>query len=259
MPGLLKQTTALTKISSLRRRLRIIQGGTSASKTFSIMAYLIHTAQTNDNLIISVVSESAPHLRLGAMRDFTLIMKAQQYWSADAWNATYSTYTFPSGSIIEFFSSDSDKAHGPRRDILFLNECNNVSYDIYTQLETRTRRVVILDYNPVSLFWVHEEVMPHNPHDYLQLTYKDNETMEPAIVRSIESRKHNANYWRVYGLGEVGVLEGLIYDNWEIVEGVPSEAQLLRHCLDFASRMTRQRSSTCTSTVAASCSTSSCT
>jgi phage terminase large subunit len=108
------------------------------------------------------------------MRDFTLIMKAQQYWSTDAWNATYSTYTFPSGSIIEFFSSDSDKAHGPRRDILFLNECNNVSYDIYTQLETRTRRVVILDYNPVSTFWVHEEVMPHNPHDYLQLTYRDN-------------------------------------------------------------------------------------
>ena len=137
------------------------------------MAYLIHVAQSNDNLIISVVSESAPHLRLGAVRDFTLIMKWQQYWSTDAWNATYSTYTFPSGSIIEFFSSDSDKAHGPRRDILFLNECNNVSYDIYTQLETRTRRVVILDYNPVSLFWVHEEVMPHNPHDYLQLTYKD--------------------------------------------------------------------------------------
>jgi phage terminase large subunit len=75
--------------------------------------------------------------------------------------------------------------------------------------------------------------MPHNPHDYLQLTYKDNETLEPAIVRSIESRKHNANYWRVYGLGEVGVLEGLIYDNWQVIDDVPGEAQLLRQCVDF--------------------------
>ena len=153
----------------------------------------------------------------------------------------------------------SDKAHGPRRDILFLNECNNVSYDIYTQLETRTRRVVILDYNPVSLFWVHEEVMPHNPHDYLQLTYKDNEALEPAIVRSIESRKHNANYWRVYGLGEVGVLEGLIYDNWEIVDDVRARPSSSGTAWTSASPTIRQRSSTSTSTPAASCSMSSST
>lgn len=233
MAALLQQTTALTKISSLRRRLRIIQGGTSASKTFSVMAYLIHTAQSNPNLVISVVSESIPHLRLGAMRDFTTIMKWHQYWKESSWNGTFSTYTFPNGTIIEFFSSDSDKAHGPRRDILFLNECNNVSYEVYTQLETRTRKVVILDFNPVQEFWVHSEVMPYNAHDFLKLTYKDNEALEPAIVRSIESRKHNENYWRVYGLGEIGVLEGVVYENWEQIDGVPADAQLIRHTLDF--------------------------
>lgn len=233
MAALLKQTTALTKISSLRRRLRIIQGGTSASKTFSILAYLIHVAQTNPDILISVVSESMPHLRLGAIRDFTFIMKAQNYWDEAAWGKVFNTYVFPNGATIEFFSVDSSKAHGPRRDILFLNECNNVTYEIYTQLETRTRKVIILDYNPTSEFWVHTEVMPNNKHDYLKLTYLDNEALEPAIVRSIESRKHNANYWRVYGLGEVGVLEGLIYENWEPIESVPPEAVLLRHTLDF--------------------------
>lgn len=233
MAALLKQTTALTKISSLKRRLRIIQGGTSASKTFSVLAYLIHIAQTNPDILISVVSESMPHLRLGAIRDFMFIMKAQHYWDQACWSIVFNTYTFPNGATIEFFSSDSDKAHGPRRDVLFLNECNNVSYDIYTQLETRTRRLVILDYNPTSTFWVHEEVMPYNVHDFLKLTYKDNEALEPAIVRSIESRKHNENYWRVYGLGEVGILEGQIYTNWEQVEAVPEEAELLRHVLDF--------------------------
>jgi phage terminase large subunit len=234
MAALLQQTTALTKISSLRHRLRIIQGGTSASKTFSILAYLVHVAQTNPNFIISVVSESLPHLKLGAIRDFKTILKAQFYWKEDSWSKGDFIYTFPNGAIIEFFSSDSDKAHGPRRDVLFLNECNNVSYDIYTQLETRTRKLVILDYNPVQEFWVHTEVMPYNPHDFLKLTYKDNEALEPAIVRSIESRKHNANYWKVYGLGEIGVLEGVIYDNWtQLGEEPPSEAELLRHALDF--------------------------
>ena len=233
MTALLKQTTALTKISQLKKRLRIIQGGTSASKTFSILAYLIHVAQTNPNILISVVSESMPHLRLGSIRDFTFIMKAQRYWDQSNWSMVFNTYTFANGATIEFFSSDSDKAHGPRRDVLFLNECNNVSYDIYTQLETRTRRLVILDYNPTSEFWVHTEVMPNNPHDFLKLTYKDNEALEPAIVRSIESRKHNTNYWRVYGLGEIGVLEGLIYENWEAIPSLPEEAQLIRHTLDF--------------------------
>jgi phage terminase large subunit len=233
MAALLKQTTALTKISSLRRRLRIIQGGTSASKTFSILAYLIHVAQTNPDILISVVSESLPHLKLGAIRDFRFIMKAQRYWDENFWSKGDLYYTFPNGAVIEFFSVDSSKAHGPRRDVLFLNECNNVSYEIYTQLETRTRKLVILDYNPTSEFWVHTEVMPHNPHDFLKLTYRDNEALEPAIVRSIESRMHDANYWRVYGLGEIGLLEGVIYENWEQVEAVPEGAQLLRHTLDF--------------------------
>lgn len=230
---LLKQTTALTKISQLSRRLRIIQGGTSASKTFSILAYLIHTAQSNENLLISVVSESLPHLKLGAIRDFKTIMKGQHYWVEDNWSKGEFLYTFASGSVIEFFSVDSSKAHGPRRDVLFLNECNNVSYEIYTQLETRTRKLVILDFNPVASFWVHEEVMPYVPHDFLKLTYKDNEALEPAIVRSIESRKHNANYWTVYGLGEVGVLEGQIFTNWVQVDEVPAEARLRRRGLDF--------------------------
>lgn len=108
MAALLQQTTALTKISSLRRRLRIVQGGTSASKTFSILAYLIHVAQSNADLLISVVSESLPHLKLGAIRDFKTIMKAQRYWSEDSWHrGSELFYEFPNGSIIEFFSVDS--------------------------------------------------------------------------------------------------------------------------------------------------------
>jgi len=179
------------------------------------------------------VSESLPHLKLGAIRDFKFIMKAQRYWNEADWSKGEFIYTFDNGTIIEFFSADSEKAHGPRRDVLFLNECNNVTYEIYTQLETRTRRLVIADYNPTSEFWIHTDVIPNNPHDFLKLTYKDNEALEPAIVRSIESRKDNKNYWQVYGLGEIGVLEGVIYENWEQIDVVPEEAELVRHVLDF--------------------------
>lgn len=235
MLGILKPTTALRKISHLTKRLRIIQGGTSASKTFSVVAYLIDVAQKNDGLVISITSESFPHLRLGAMRDFMTIMKGNQHWHDDEWSATLYTYTFPSGSIIEFFSVDkAGKAHGPRRDILFINEANNVLYEIYRQLATRTRKVIILDFNPVSSFWVHEKLMPYQRHDFLKLTYKDNEALEPAIVRDIEAQGAiDENYRRVYVLGEIGRNEGQIYTSWTHIAAVPPEARLVRRGLDF--------------------------
>ncbi|MFJ6416485.1 PBSX family phage terminase large subunit [Paeniglutamicibacter sp. NPDC091659] len=235
MAALLQQTTALKKISSLRRRLRIIQGGTSASKTFSIMAYLIHVSQSNNDLVISVVSESFPHLRLGAMRDFKTIMKMQKYWDNACWSSTLNTYTFPSGTVIEFFSvEDAGKAHGPRRDILFVNECNNVSFPIYRQLAGRTRKIILLDFNPVSSFWVHEKLIPHRVHEFLKLTYRDNEALESAIVREIEANAAiDENYRRVYADGEVGRNEGQIMKNWIHIDSVPPEARLMRRGLDF--------------------------
>lgn len=235
MAALLKQTTALTKISSLRRRLRIIQGGTSASKTFSIVAYLIDVAQNNPNLVISIVSESLPHLKLGAMRDFQTIMRWHRYWVEASWSRSEFVYTFDNGTIIEFFGVDNlGKVHGPRRDILFVNECNNVIWSVYRQLATRTRRVIILDFNPVGLFWVHEKLIPFFKHDFLKLTYRDNEALERSVVREIEiNAEMDENYRRVYAEGEVGRNEGQIMTNWVHVDQIPEEARKVRRGLDF--------------------------
>ncbi|MCO4274276.1 terminase large subunit [Pseudarthrobacter sp. HLT3-5] len=231
----LQPTTALKKISSLRKRLRIIQGGTSASKTFSILAYLIHTAQTNENLVISVVSESLPHLKKGAMRDFQNIMRWQRYWRDDEWSKTEFIYRFANGSIIEFFSVDDvSKAHGPRRDILFVNEANNVSWPVYRQLAGRTRRVIIIDFNPVAAFWAHEKLMVHRVHDFLKLTYKDNEALEASLVNEIEENgRIDEDYRQVYVLGNIGRNEGQIMTNWIQLDQLPSEARLVRRGLDF--------------------------
>ena len=230
-----KLTTAYNKISALNKRIRIIQGGTSASKTISVLIYLISVAQSNSNLTISIVSESLPHLRRGAIKDFINIMKTHNYYKDERWNKSEFTYRFETGSIIEFFSADqSAKLRGGRRDILFINECNNIDFNSYQELEVRTKLFIFLDFNPVAEFWVHSEIMPNFEHDFIKLTYKDNEALDPRIIQSIESRRiSNPNWWRVFGEGEVGINEGQIYTNWELIDEVPEQARLERYGLDF--------------------------
>jgi len=131
-----REVTATKKILELKKRIRIVAGGTAASKTISIILWCIDYAQTNKNKFISIVSESFPHLKRGAIRDFLNIMTEHGYFKDNNWNKTDYTYTFESGSKIEFFSADQPgKVRGPRRDVLFINEANNISYETYTQLE----------------------------------------------------------------------------------------------------------------------------
>jgi phage terminase large subunit len=228
------KTTATDKIFSLRKRIRGVAGGTSASKTISILLWCIQRAQTNDNELISVVSETFPHLKRGAMRDFLSIMEEHGYFKEAEWNKTDSIYTFPTGSKIEFFSADQPgKVRGPRRDILFINETNNVSYEIYTQLEVRTKKIIWLDWNPINEFWWYSEVLPTQDVDFLTLTYLDNQGLDESIVKAIESRKGNKSWWKVYGEGQLGDVEGKIYRDWQQIDEIPHEARLERRGLDF--------------------------
>lgn len=227
-------TTATRKILSLEKRIRAVAGGTSASKTFSILMWLIDYAHATKNQLISVVSETMPHLRKGAMRDFLNILEIHGYYNDECWNRTDCIYKFPTGSKIEFFSADQPgKVRGPRRDVLFLNEANNVSFETYTQLEIRTRSVVWLDWNPVQEFWFYTDLQHHENVDFITLTYLDNEALDPGIVQTIEAKKGNKNWWKVYGLGQLGEVEGRIYVDWQEIDEVPHEARLERYGLDF--------------------------
>ena len=139
-------TTATKKIAKLNKKIRAIQGGTSASKTISILLYLIHRAQSDKTkTLTSIIAESTPHLKRGAMRDFKNIMQEHHYWVDSRWQATDSVYTFETGSQIEFFSADqSDKLRGARRDRCFINEANNISLDAFDQLEVRTKEFILI-------------------------------------------------------------------------------------------------------------------
>lgn len=229
-------TTATKKILNLSKRIRAVQGGSSASKTVSILLYLIHLAQSDTKpTTTSIVSESFPHLRRGAMKDFLAIMKEHNYFVDSRWSKTDYTYSFETGSVIEFFSVDQpDKVRGPRRDRLFINEANNVPLETFEQLEVRTKEFVFLDWNPSNEYWFYTEVKPtRDDVDHIILTYKDNEALDPAIISSIEQRRGRKGWWQVYGLGQLGEVEGKIYKNWQIIDEIPHEARLERYGLDF--------------------------
>jgi len=229
-------TTALKRIANLKKRIRAIQGGTSASKTISILLYLIHLAQSDkQKTLTSVVAESIPHLKRGALRDFKNIMQAHGYWKDSLWNSTDSIYTFETGSQIEFFSTDNgDKLRGARRDRCFMNEANNNSLEAFNQLEVRTKEFFILDWNPSNEFWFYTDVLGvRDDVDHIILTYKDNEALDESIVKAIEQRKKNKGWWTVYGLGLLGEVEGKIYKDWAIVDEIPHEARLERYGMDF--------------------------
>jgi len=227
-------TTATIKLLKLNKRIRGVAGGTSASKTISILLWLINYCQSNKDKTVSVISETFPHLKRGAIRDFLNIMEMQGYFKSERWNKTDFIYTFETGCKLEFFSADQPgKVRGPRRDVLFINEANNVSYEIYTQLEVRTKEIIWLDWNPVSEFWWYSDVLTTQDVDFITLTYKDNEALDESIVQAIESRRANKNWWAVYGLGQLGEVEGKIYKDWISIDEIPHEARLERYGLDF--------------------------
>lgn len=229
-------TTATNKITSMNKRIRAIQGGTSASKTISILLYLIAMAQSDKKpTLTSIVAESLPHLKRGAMRDFLNIMKEHNYYKDSRWNISNSTYTFETGSIIEFFSADQpDKLRGSRRDRLFLNECNNIHFDAFEQLEVRTKEFIYLDWNPSNEFWFYTDVLgKRDDVEHIIITYRDNEALSKEIVDAIEQRKNRVGWWQVYGEGQLGEVEGKIYKGWQIIDELPHEARLTRRGLDF--------------------------
>lgn len=229
-------TTATQKIAKLSKKIRAVQGGTSASKTISILLYLIHRAQSDKKkTLTSVIAESTPHLKRGAMRDFKNIMQEHSYWKDALWNATDSIYTFETGSQIEFFSADqSEKLRGARRDRCFMNEANNMTLDAFDQLEVRTKEFMFLDWNPTNEFWFYTDILnKRDDVEHIVLTYKDNEALSPEIINSIEARKNRKGWWQVYGEGQLGEVEGKIYRDWQIIEEIPPEARLERRGLDY--------------------------
>lgn len=211
------------------RRYKIIvnQGGTRSGKTYSLLQLLITIATRAINpLEISVVSHTIPHLKKGAIRDFTKIMQSLDLFDDHKFNKTEYIYKFSDKVYIEFFSADNGaKLRGPGRDILFVNEANLLTYDEWKQLIMRTRGKAIIDYNPVDEFhWIYDKILTRNDVKFIQSTYLDNYDYLPKEqIEEIERLKdEDPDYWRVYGLGEVAKSTNLIYQNFSMCDSIPN-------------------------------------
>lgn len=238
---MLQKTTAQKKIAALKGRYRIVQGGTSSSKTFSIIPLLINHAIQHPMTEISVVAESLPHLKRGAMRDFLKIMEWCNIFNDNNFNRSGLKYTFNNGSFIEFFSADApEKMKGARRHVLFVNEANNIKHETFVQLAIRTSDFIFADYNPSEDFYLTTEYINDPDASHVVLTYKDNEALDESIVKELEKARDKAatseywaNWWRVYGLGLVGKIQGLVFQNWHVCKEIPEGANYMGSGLDW--------------------------
>lgn len=216
----LKLSKVFEKIASAYKKYRYIinQGGTSSTKTFSTLQFLFILA-IKYNFEIDIVGLTQGHLKSGVLLDMPKVTAQFGLNFYDLFSRTNKSIELKNGASINFISVDTiGKAHGGRRDILYLNEANHLNYNIAQQLIIRTRKKVFIDFNPTKRFWVHNEILQNegNRAILIKSTYKDNPFLEKEIIKAIESRIKDENFWRVYGLGETGILEGKVFNNAEV-------------------------------------------
>lgn len=230
-------------LTGLRQGFPLIlqQGGTSSGKTwgnlYALLSYLLYD-RGQEKLLVSVIAETFPHLKKGAIKDFKDILEATGLIDKVEYNKTDQQFKLPTGSVIEFFSADNgSKVRGPRRDILFINEANSIPWEIYYQLNLRTKESTILDWNPSGEFWLHENLLPtmqENEYLFTRTTYKDNPALSEKTVKEIERlRLIDPVLYRIYGEGKTGQIQGLVFVNLAYCDAMPANLKKEAYGLDF--------------------------
>lgn len=216
-------------------RIIVNQGGTSSGKTYTIVDMLFVIAMTTANLVITVVGQDIPNLKSGAYRDAKNIWgqsELYQQWFGKP-NESERFFKCLNGSIIEFKSyADEQDAKSGKRDYLFVNEANGISFPVYWQLAIRTRKKVYLDYNPTVRFWAHDELINKPDVKLIISDHRHNPFLTKEEHERIEDIK-DPELFKVYARGLTGRLEGLIYTNWQLVDSMPEEYQKRYIGLDF--------------------------
>ena len=205
------------------------RGGARSGKTVAEMQVAAILAETDKRPTITTVgSDTLPHLKVGAIRDFRWVMEDCGLWDESRWSKSSSSYTFASGSVIEFYGINDapGKALGPARDRLILNEANLLQWEIVRQMLARTSGLVMYDYNPAAPFWGTDIIPKRDRYKLVHSTYKDNQYIPDEVRREIEANKDSGNWWRVYGLGLIGQIEGQVFD-FKIVDEMPDPAGFL--------------------------------
>lgn len=207
------------QVRNSRKRIVINQGGTRSGKTFSILQVLCEYCLNNAarGSVVTIVRKTLPALKGSAYRDFLQILEREGWYNENDHNKSEMTYNL-FGNLVEFISVDQpQKIRGRKRNVCFINEANELSWEDFFQLNIRTTDKMILDYNPSDEFhWIYEKLQTRDDADFFVTTYKDNPYLEADLIEEIERLQGaDENYWRVYGLGERGISSDVIYTHWQ--------------------------------------------
>ena len=233
----IKVSVVFEKNYHAKTKIIVNQGGSRSGKTFSILQLLILVkAFEVTDAVFSIVRKSMPALKASAMRDFFKILKSNEMYDDWNHNKTENTYLL-NGNLFEFMSLDQpQKKRGAKRAYLFINEANELTLEDWIQLSLRTEKQIFIDYNPsMDEHWIYDIVLPRPDCTFIHSTYLDNLNFLPEEqVKEIENLKNvDENYWRIYGLGEIGQIKGLVFTNWELVDDFPTECKWITFGLDF--------------------------
>lgn len=217
------------------KKIVIEQGGTRSGKTYNIILWIIFEYCTrNHDKVITICRKSFPSLRATVLRDFMSILQANKLYSERHHNKSNSEY-YLFGNLVEFISLDQpQKIRGRKRDLLFINEGNELFFEDWQQLVFRTQERIVLDFNPSDEYhWIYDKVIPREDCDFFKTTYLDNPFVEDSIIKEIERlRDTDEQYWQIYGLGERAASRSTIFKYTE-VNIIPQEAELVAYGMDF--------------------------
>lgn len=212
------------------------QGSARASKTYNILIFLVWYLLKHPGTRLSIVRKTLPALKGSVLVDFKEILLKMGIYDQHAFNKSELIYIFGNGSWVDFFSCDDEqKMRGRKRDILFCNEANELSYLEWKQLKMRTTMFAICDYNPSfsDEHWINELNRDSKTYHFIT-TYKDNPFLEQVIIDELESLQFsNKSLWQIYGLGLQAVVEGLIFKDYVVVDEIPARIRSRAIGLDF--------------------------
>ena len=217
------------------KKIVVEQGGTRSGKTYNIILWIIFEYCTNNrNKVITVCRKSFPSLRATVLRDFMSILESHNLYSEKFHNKSNSEY-YLFGNLVEFISLDQpQKIRGRKRDLLFINEGNELFWEDWQQLVFRTQERIVIDFNPSDEYhWIYDKVLPRDDCDFFKTTYLDNPFVEESIRKEIELlRDTDEQYWQIYGLGERAASRSTVFRYAE-VSHIPEDAELVAYGMDF--------------------------
>ena len=217
------------------KKIVVEQGGTRSGKTYNILLWIIlYYCNNNTGKTVTIVRKTFPAVRGTVMRDFFYILKTYGLYFEELHSKSTHEYNL-NGNRVEFISLDQPtKIRGRKRNLLFVNEANELTYEDMQQLLFRTTEKIVIDYNPSDEYhWIYDKLLTRNDVEFYQTTYLDNPFLEKSLIEEIERLKDiDENYWRVYGLGERGKSRSLVF-SFNTVHNIPPSAKLVGRGLDF--------------------------